>query len=47
VVQEMPAQFVPKGRHSLAIHSFDLAKGMYYVEINKGGVKSVLKYVKM
>jgi hypothetical protein len=47
VVQEMPAQFVSKGRHSLAIHSFDLAKGMYYVEINKGGVKSVLKYVKM
>ncbi|MFZ9976463.1 MAG: PQQ-dependent sugar dehydrogenase [Candidatus Kapaibacteriota bacterium] len=47
VVQEMPAQFVSKGRHSLAIQSFDIAKGMYYVEINKGGIKSVVKFVKM
>ena len=47
IVQEMPAQYVSKGRHSLAIHSFDIAKGMYYVEINQGGVKSVVKFVKM
>jgi hypothetical protein len=47
VVQEMPAEFVSKGRHLLAIQSYELSKGIYYVEINKGGVKSVLKYVKM
>ncbi len=47
VVQEMPARYVSKGRHSLAIHSFDIAKGIYYVEINKGGVQSVVKFVKM
>jgi ABC-type amino acid transport system permease subunit len=47
VVQEMPAQYVSKGRHSLAIQSFDIAHGMYYVEINKGGIKSVVKFVKM
>ncbi|MFN5176075.1 MAG: PQQ-dependent sugar dehydrogenase [Ignavibacteria bacterium] len=47
VVQELPAQYVSKGRHSLAIHSFDIAKGIYYVEINKGGVQSVVKFVKM
>jgi len=47
VVQELPAQYLSKGRHSLAIQSFDIAKGMYYVEINKGGIKSVVKFVKM
>ena len=47
LVQEMPAQYVSKGRHSLAIHSFDIANGIYYVEINKSGVKSVVKFVKM
>jgi hypothetical protein len=47
VVQEMPAQYVSKGRHSLAIQSFDIAHGVYYVEINKGGIKSVVKFVKM
>jgi glucose/arabinose dehydrogenase len=47
LVQELPAQYCAKGRHLLAIQSYELSKGMYYVEINKVGSKTLLKFIKM
>jgi glucose/arabinose dehydrogenase len=47
LVQELPAQYCAKGRHLLAIQSYELSKGLYYVEINKVGSKTLLKFIKM
>jgi quinoprotein glucose dehydrogenase len=36
-----------KGKHVLPLITDNLATGFYYVEINKGGFRSILKYIKL
>jgi hypothetical protein len=45
--KEITTQSFVKGRHNLIIDSEKLPPSMYFVEVNKGGKKTLFKWVKM
>jgi aldose sugar dehydrogenase len=47
LIQELTSQTYSLGKHSLIIESDKLPQGLYFIEINTGDSKSILKYVKM
>ena len=47
IIQELTTQASEKGKHSLLIKSDKLPAGLYYIEINKGYSKSLLKFIKL
>jgi glucose/arabinose dehydrogenase len=47
LIKEVTAQTYAKGEHNLLIDADYLSQGIYFVELNKGGNKKVLKWVKM
>lgn len=46
-VKEIAAQPFAKGKHSLQIASDELPQGFYYIEVDKGGSKTLSKFIKM
>jgi len=47
LIKELTSQPFSEGQHSLAIESDKLPQGFYYIEINKGGSRTLLKFIKM
>jgi hypothetical protein len=47
LIKELSAQSYAKGQHTLYIDADHLSQGIYFVEINKGGAKKVLKWVRL
>jgi aldose sugar dehydrogenase len=47
LIKEITSQSFSKGKHSLVIESDELPQGFYYIEIDRGGSKTVLKLIKM
>jgi hypothetical protein len=45
-IKEISSQLYPSGAHTLSLDTNDLPQGFYLIEINKGGTKSFLKWVK-
>jgi hypothetical protein len=45
--KELTAEIYSAGKHSLPIDSDELPQGIYIIEIEKGGSKTFLKWVKM
>jgi glucose/arabinose dehydrogenase len=45
-IKEISSQPYPSGTHTLSLNTNDLPQGFYLIEINKGGAKSFLKWVK-
>jgi len=47
LIKELISQPFSEGNHSMVIESDKLPQGFYYIEIDKGGTKSILKFIKM
>lgn len=46
LIKELTSQTYSEGKHSLVIESDKIPPGFYHLEINKGGSKSLLKFIK-
>ncbi|MEX0595944.1 MAG: T9SS type A sorting domain-containing protein, partial [Candidatus Paceibacterota bacterium] len=46
LLKELTSQSFDSGNHTLAFGANDFPQGIYFIEINKGGVRSFLKWVK-
>jgi hypothetical protein len=47
LVKELTAQPFSEGKQTLLIESDKLTQGFYHIEINKGGSRSFLKFIKI
>ncbi|MDP2176042.1 MAG: PQQ-dependent sugar dehydrogenase [Bacteroidota bacterium] len=47
LIKELTSQSFSEGKHSLVIESDLLPQGFYQIEINKGGSRTFLKFIKM
>jgi hypothetical protein len=47
LMRELASQPFSEGKHSLVIESDKLPQGFYHIEINKGGSRSFLKFIKI
>jgi hypothetical protein len=47
LIKELTAQNFAAGRHSLEIESEKLPQGFYFIEVDKGGTKTLTKFIKM
>lgn len=47
LIKELTAQTYARGKHSLFVDADDISQGIYFIEINKGGSTTFLKWVKM
>jgi glucose/arabinose dehydrogenase len=45
--KELSAQHFFEGKHYLEIESEDLTQGIYHIEVNRGGSRTFLKFIKM
>lgn len=47
LIKELPSQSFSEGQHSLSIETDELPQGFYYIEVNKGDARTLLKFIKM
>jgi glucose/arabinose dehydrogenase len=47
LIKELTAQNFAAGRHSLEIESEKLPQGFYFIEVDKGGTKTLTKFIKI
>jgi hypothetical protein len=46
LIKEIPAQSYTKGKHILTLGSENLSKGFYYVAVEKGNTRTLMKFIK-
>jgi glucose/arabinose dehydrogenase len=47
LIKDLGSQFYPEGKHFLALETANLPHGFYYIQINKGGSRTLLKYIRI
>ena len=47
LIKELTAKTFAAGRHSIEIESDQLPQGFYFIELDKGGTKTLTKFIKM
>jgi hypothetical protein len=47
LIKELTSQPFSEGQHLLLIEDEKLSQGFYYIQINKGGSRTLLKYIKI
>jgi hypothetical protein len=47
LIKELTSQPFSEGQHLMLIEDDKLPQGFYYIQINKGGSRTLLKYIKI